>query len=315
MKAAVVSISVFLFLPSTSLAREKFEPADGKILVFVGQDVDAVEDYLKTIGVPPAGYMGYTSVQEAEGLDSPFDGGGGLQHADRILKGRPHAAFQLGLYMAHVLEGVVAGDHDAAIDRLGEWISSTGRPVFLRVGYEFDLPENAYEPEAYKNAYRYVVDRLRKRGVTNAAFVWHSCACASQKPDELMAWYPGDGHVDWYGVSYFAQFPKRIERVASVAREIGKPLMLAEASPWNARTEAAKTAWLRRMFTFANEQNAKAISYINWNWDEIPAFSSQNWGNARIQDFPSMRGFWNEETAHDRYLKAGPRLTDALNSR
>lgn len=300
-------------LSAPAFAAAKFEPPAGKVLLIIGQDLAAAEAYVTATKAEPAGYMGYTGITEAEGLSESFDGGGGQQFAERILEHRPDAVFQIGLYMVDRLEDVSAGRQDETIDRLGEWIKAAKRPVFLRVGYEFDFPQNHYEPEAYKKAYRHVVDRLRAKGVDNVAFVWHSCACGPA--DRVMDWYPGDTYVDWFAVSLFAQFPKTVEKVAATARRIKKPLMVAEGSAWNARNEALKLAWFRRAFKFIQANDVKAFSYINWNWDEIPAFASNNWGDARVNATPAVLKAWNEETSKDIYLKGGAATLKAIGAR
>lgn len=45
---------------------------------------------------------------------------------------------------------------------------------YIRIGYEFDNPENHYDPENYKLAFRRIVDRFKDVNLTNVAFVWHS---------------------------------------------------------------------------------------------------------------------------------------------
>jgi hypothetical protein len=212
--------------------------------------------------------------------------------------------------MTDVVDDVASGRLDSSIDRLGAWIRRTGRPIFLRVGYEFDNPENHYEPQAYKRAFRHVVERLRKDGVDNVAFVWHSCACAP--PERVMDWYPGDSYVDWVGVSLFAQFPKSVEKVAAAMTKTGKPLMVAEASAWKARNETLKLAWFRNAFRFVQKTGARAFCYIDWNWDKIPAFSSNGWGDARVDATPRVLDLWRQETSRDVYLKAGPATLRAI---
>ena len=53
--------------------------------------------------------------------------------------------------------------------------------VFLRIGYEFDGPHNHYDPQDYKKAYIYLADKINEEGVTNAVFVWHSYASATER--------------------------------------------------------------------------------------------------------------------------------------
>ena len=102
----------------------------------------------------------------------------------------------------------------------------------MRPGYEFDLVWNiGYEDtNAFKNAFRHIVDRFKAQSVNNVKFVWQAAASpfnnvdylASQDPRpeftefkklfgnrvlhdpwELEDWYPGDDYVDIVGFSYF----------------------------------------------------------------------------------------------------------------
>jgi hypothetical protein len=64
--------------------------------------------------------------------------------------------------------------------------------------------------QAYKAAYRHVVDVFRAEGAENVGFAFH--ANVRSAPDEpwndLAAYYPGDDYVDWIGVSaYGGVFP------------------------------------------------------------------------------------------------------------
>src|SRR5688500_5980555 len=70
---------------------------------------------------------------------------------------------------------IAAGAYDEQIAQLAEAIKRLRTVVYLRIGYEFDLLGGQYgPPEAYKAAYRHVVDELRGHGVRNANYVWHS---------------------------------------------------------------------------------------------------------------------------------------------
>ena len=64
----------------------KFAPTDNKVIVFAGQNNESFDDYVLTIGIIPAGFMIYTSVQRAEALYEPFDCGAGVCHGKSILE-------------------------------------------------------------------------------------------------------------------------------------------------------------------------------------------------------------------------------------
>lgn len=302
---------LFLLLMSpVTMAGGKFAPPAGKVLLFVGQDVNTISAYLKGAPMLPAGLMGYTSLQNLEGLDESYDDGGGEQHAQALVETYPDTALQIGLYLVDQLDGAASGHYDDRIDKLGAWIKSTHRPILLRVGYEFDNPGNHYDPKQYVAAYRHIVDRLRSKGVDNVAFVWHSFAQGN--PERMMAWYPGDAYVDWVGASYFGQFPKFISRVSAVADRLNKPLMLAETSSWYVHNEAQREVFFRRLFKFIDEHNVGALCYIAANWNAQPMWEQQHYGDGRVEPYPAVFKIWTEETSKDTFLKSSPQLFQTI---
>jgi hypothetical protein len=283
----------------------KFVPPDGKVILMAGQDMSSIDEYVKSIDVIPAGVMFYTSIQDLEGIYEPADRGGGVHCGQYLAEKYPNTVIQVGLWMVDVLDRVNGGDLDGNIDKLGEWIKSLNRPVYLRIGYEFDLPQNRYEPAKYAEAFRHIADRLRKNGIDNVAFVWHSYAAMNSK--KAMDWYPGDGYVDWFGISYFAQDRRYMEQIVRLAREHDKPVMIGEATPFGTQTifgERSWNNWFAKFFKFAAENDIKAICYINYDWESYPLFKGQGWGDARIQGNKTVRKKWIMETKKSKYLKS-----------
>ncbi len=293
-------------LAASVFAAGKFAPPEGRTLLFVGQDIETIDNYLKDVPTMPAGLMGYTSLQNLEGLDERYDDGGGVQHAQTLVEKYPNTALQIGLYLVDQLDGAASGHYDDRIDKLGEWIRSTNRPVLLRVGYEFDNPGNRYDPAQYIAAYRHIVDRLRQNHVNNVAFVWHSFAQGNT--ERMMEWYPGDQYVDWVGASYFGQFPKFIERVSATADRLKKPLMLAETSSWYVHNEAQREIFFKRLFKFIEHHNVGALCYIAANWNALPMWEQQHYGDGRVQPYPEVFKIWMDETSRESFLKSSPDL-------
>ncbi len=281
-----------------------FRPPDGQTWVFIGQDKASIDAYVKNFGVVPAGVMLYTSIQELGGLESPSDYGSGVHHAAYLLKRYPDSALQIGLYMVGALEGINRGEYDEQIARLARWVQSTGRPVFLRIGYEFDFTENQYEPSAYKDAFRRIVDTFRSLKVENVVFVWHSSIPPNSR-FEIMAWYPGDEYVDWFASSFFTvnQF-KPTEDFAALAKQHGKPLMFAETTPFATMTVRSKLDWLKKFFRLIESTDAQAICYINTDWEAQSMFKGQQWGDSRMEQSPELKSAWLAEMQKSRFLQA-----------
>ena len=318
MKRLILAFIVAAFLPGTAFASGsgKFVPPDGKVLFIVGQDKYAIKHYVKTVGIVPAGTMVYTSIQKVNGLDEEYNRGGGALYGRHLLDAYPQSVLQIGLWMVGGLEATSDGAYDLNIDRLGEWIKKARRPVYLRIGYEFDLPLNEYEPGAYVKAWRHLVDRLRKNGVDNVAFVWHSYGSLPQHP--WIDWYPGDDYVDWVAVSFFGQPNIYMTKLVEFARQHQKPFMIAESTPKGMSTkfgEAAWKNWFAGFFKFIEQYDVKAACYINGDWELASDFRGQGWGDTRVEANAVVKQLWIRKITQDKYLQASDGLFHQLGYR
>jgi hypothetical protein len=214
--------------------------------------------------------------------------------------------------MVGALEDTIIGKYDDNIRKLAEWIKKTDRPVYLRIGYEFDNPGNHYDPEDYKEAFQHVVDLLRTQGVRNAAYVWHSWN-SGYTGDAKMNWYPGDDYVDWFAVSLFQT--QQISQAAdflATAKEHHKPFMIAESTPWNLYTVQDELLWFGHVFDFIRQNDIPVFCYINSNWDDLPMYKGQAIGNASVYRNAQLKELWMQETGDTRYLQASQDLFDEL---
>ena len=284
--------------------RAKFEPEDGKCILFAGQELTAIggleeynDGYFDHFEAP-GGFTMYTTFMPGseefgftyKGLDGIFttdnwgddDSNMSLQLADPDFA---HSALAIGLKLVDHEIKVAKGEHDSLITAFGEWLKSLGnRPVFLRIGYEFGGEWNHYDLEQYIIAYKRIKDMLDEMGVNNVAYVWQSHGWG-QSLENLETWYPGDDYVDWCGYSIFARGDEA--QMIDFARAKGKPVFIAEASPTigtetvktNGKTketilsnpEQAQEAWEKWFIPFFktihdNPDIVKAISYINCHW-------------------------------------------------
>ncbi len=306
------------YFPFTSGAQEltsnKFTPSEGKVIFIVGQDNNTIDTYVKNIGITPAGFMFYTSIQKMEGISEPINLGAGPSHAQYLIDKYPNSVIQIGLYMVNALDGVIQGTYDNNIDKLSEWLKKIKRPVYLRIGYEFDFNQNNYNPEKYIKAYQYIVNYLRNKHIKNVAYVWHSKALSTVNP--VMNWYPGDEYVDWFGISYFNLRTKQMDYFSDLAKKHNKPLMIAESTPQGVGTHYANHAWERwfnPFFKFIEEKNVKLVSYINSNWEEMPMWKGQGWGDARVEANEKIKNWWIEEIKNEKYLQSSEKLYKILN--
>jgi Glycosyl hydrolase family 26 len=105
--------------------------------------------------------------------------------------------------------------------------------VFPSLSLRSDGPWNRYEPEAYKNAYRRIVDVLRTSGVKNFATVWQSATSSfgTFGNRSIWDWWPGDAYVDWAGLSYFVPHAPSLDALLGAARFKGVPVLICESAP------------------------------------------------------------------------------------
>ncbi len=294
----VSSLNMAAIAAEASLSARNL-PADDKILFFMGQDSDSLTEYKNTvldsdITMPrPGGFTIYTplkifpedafppGVAEAP-IDSLLSSGnwGDREHnLQRSLAEYPNSAIAIGLDMKdpvdlcgsrQPLRAIAAtGDEDvieltpqyhAVIDQMIVVLKETKRPVYLRIGYEFDGPWNCYDQDLYKQVFRFIKQRIDALGARNIATVWQTASAffddqagrleySPSNPTHLDDWYPGDEYVDWIGLSTFvgenflvyqapgaepfiSVTPREVQnRLLDFSREHNKPVMIAEAAP------------------------------------------------------------------------------------
>lgn len=321
-------------------ADARFEPEDGKCLVFVGQELEAVggvagyDGYVDHFGTP-AGITIYTNLRPGDtsygytyrgldGLRFESDWGAGICHADRQLASPALAGcdIAIGLELVNHEGRVARGEHDGLIEDLACWIKGTGdRRVFLRIGYEFDGHAwNHYDPEEYVMAFRRIHDMFDSLEVDNVAYVWQS-AGTNKDMEDIMSYYPGDEYVDWFAYSHFAAGRSQI--MIDLAREHGKPVFIAEATPMFSRrgvpaveldlsdpkqADKAWRTWFSELFATIedNRDVVKAVSYINCNWPEQPMWQADtnmfSKINARLQDSPDISRRWKAKMSDPAYI-------------
>ncbi|MBX2827170.1 MAG: 1,4-beta-xylanase [Flavobacteriaceae bacterium] len=339
MRITIVFIFTFVFGSFHALVAQKFEPKDGKCLVFIGQDLEATGGLINYSNgysdhfAPPAGITLYTNLSPGnasfgyynkglDGLKFKANWGAGDSWADLYLQDATYqnSAIAIGLSFVNNEKKVAKGTHDPLIKELAHWIKSTGRPVFLRIGYEFDGWEwNHYKRKHYLKSWRRIHSIFESEKVDNVAFVWQSKGVGSDQ-SVLEAWYPGDDLVDWCAYSYFGQ-PD--EEMLVFARRHNKPVFIAEATPVRERDglffdsdlkkeNLDKIIWQEWFLPFFetiknNSDVIKAFSYINADWSSQPMWITNptfQKVDSRLQESPYISEKWKEELAESRYIHA-----------
>ncbi len=326
----------------------KFEPANGKVILFVGQELESIggtEHY--TDGYfdhfpPPGGFTQYTNFlkgfssfgYEHRGLDglTTLDDWGDGPESMAVTVSAPKlkkSCLAIGLDISQGNDRITAeGGFDDLIYTLGNWLKNLGdRPVFLRIGYEFDgFDWNHYQKEFYIPAWRRIRDKLDSMGVNNVAYTWQSKGAGANR-DTMDAFYPGDKYVDWVAYTFFIPTDANHPMI-QFARDHKKPLFIAESSPVFldskgvcepldlTKTKDAERAWKDWFSVYFktvrdNPDVIKAIHYINAPWKSRPMWKDNIYFkniDARITKNDSTKLWWLKETGQDRYLKASDTL-------
>lgn len=234
------------------------------------------------------------------------------------------------------LQRLVDGEFDEEVHQLARFFSMIDGPIYLRIGYEFDGAWNqGYEnTRRYIAAWRRIVDILRADGADNVVTVWQTGASVAddvidQGHEKISWWYPGDDYVDWMGFSWFMNPSEMIEvpfnfdpgtplllaeELLAFAREHGKPVMIAEASPqamdlnenfmahhspiWDGEPATGRVDmsndeiwdyWFAPLFQLMNDHRdiIHILAYINVDWDSQamwgPPYASGFWGDSRLE--------------------------------
>jgi hypothetical protein len=310
-----------------------FLPPEGQTLLIIGQDLGAIgglpdyaDGYTDHVGLVPAGLTTYTSITGLNGLESLANWGSGDVNAQLLMEAEryQHTVLAIGLWLgAPNLQTLAKGGYDDNLATLGRWIAAQKRPIFLRIGYEFDGPWNAFDPAEYVLAWRHIVDELRQLQVTNVATVWQAATAANfetYQSHDWLDWYPGDDYVDWFGLSYFTPDTAVLDAFLKLAREHGKPVMIAEATPRgldlsrNTGSSSWQT-WFAPFFDYihTNADVIRAVAYINVDWDSQAMWSGQGWGDSRVQSNAELMDAWRAEIESDFWLQAAPDLFSRLN--
>jgi len=227
---------------------------------------------------------------------------------------------------------IMNGKLDANLSAMIDGFNKVGRPVWLRIGYEFNGQWTHFNQTCYKGAFQYITKALRADSFCNKAVatVWDYTA-DSEFVGTFMPWYPGDEYVDWWGVNVFGDFhtagsvpsnagigsPYVLQFIeAAVNRSY--PIMLGETTPRQVGGNAmpngcayndAWDSWYGPYFDMINNAslNIRSFCYINWDWWNSPGSAPDcNWGQAEINypDCSSVGPKYQAAISNGKYMNA-----------
>lgn len=305
----------------------KFVPKEGETLLIMGQTVEDITEYNKQFKTQPTpgGWAAYWGIPEFTGVRKAHKNEtGSSQNHQMLVEDFPNTVIQSAMWMVgkwDVAKNAGKGQYDDVIIKYSAWAKAAKRPIYLRIGYEFDGIHNELEPQDYVKAYKHIVDLMRAEGADNVAFVWHSYAARPYKDYALSDWYPGDTYVDWVAISVFGhaygdvEFGPYCDDVLNFAKTHHKPVMIAESSPINgidANNNEVWEQWFANYFSFIYKKNIKALSFISTDWSKASIDGISEWKDSRLQNNEQVSKAWFSEINKHRYLKQSPNLFKQL---
>lgn len=352
MRRFLLIITLVILLPCTAFGLvnhrppAKFEPPSAKVLPIIGQSCEAIggvegypsdNSYYNNIVSESSSLMpvavtfyGFLQFDDQSMPALSIGGEEGCLAYFKLSELYRNTVLHLSLGIKDVNSEVADGIFDEAIIELARYISELERPVFLRIGYEFDNPGHGNPNGAiFAQAFRRIVDIIRSQGVDNFATVFAS-TFKVQLPlitPSYEQYYPGDDYVDWVGFSYWGGPLLKIDLGAgmmSFARQKGKPVMIGESAPMFARLNnywlnllGLNNLWwnifYQRYFDFikANSDIVRAFHYIaeDWSlnneiWRSTPIYYPFIDMNSQIHQNQFIKQRWIEELNRPEYLNS-----------
>jgi hypothetical protein len=236
------------------------------------------------------------------------------------------------------LYNILGGMWDAYIDKWADDARNFGKPLLVAWGIEMNgtwfpwagyyygagqadsvnKPPDYLGPKIFKQAYRYVVDRVRARGARNIQWVFHLNNYSHPAADwnRFAAYYPGSHYVDWLGLSVYGKLDsymgwgsffdvcnKAYQEVCKV--DPSKPLMAAEWGVGEFPASGNKAEWFKKAFSDFKERfpRIKAAVYWHERWQN----SDESYSNLRVNSSPEALSAFHEGM-EDAYWIGKPRF-------
>lgn len=329
---SMTTIGIFAAAGQTNGPEEKYVPRvefgarlepGNRIIHGAGQDPKGFDEYRANFGAArqPLIYMTYIGL--CHQVETVNDWG-------RRVRGELQAITpqqvipQIGLNFtggndngAGLDADVAAGKYDDQIKAFADAVASFDRPVFIRIGYEFEGSWNNYKPETFPAAWIRITKLLRSQHLPFAT-VWCAGGASSgwPKQEELMKYYPGDAWVDWWGVDLFSEDEFTMPQLfvfLDAARAHQKPVMIGEMTPRYVGVLDGEKSWQRwfapLLHLLRTRPEIKATAYINWEWKEWSkrlGFNWPDWGDARLASNHYVRDAWIKALQDPIFLSADP---------
>jgi hypothetical protein len=302
----------------------RLEPRDPVVLHGAGQsDGTSFANYSRAVA-PAAPMLSMSYVDLHDDLPAFFARlRDELAHYPDLIVPQIGLAMNEGEAKKHYEQQVADGVDDSRLRALCAGLASLDRPVFLRVGYEFNGAWNGYQPQSYVAAFRYIAQSVRAFGLENVALVWdlsveaeldaeQGGAAVSEASRRWNAFYPGDAWVDWWAINLFRSEALTAAATQAFLAEADRrrfPVMIAESTPFHhsvSEGQRSIDAWFAPYFGLIRSQRGiKAFCYIDWDWSSYPQWA--DWGDGRIERDPAVLAFFRAQVRAPLIANARPR--------
>lgn len=280
-------------------ARARLQPPPGRVLHGGGQEAGDFESYSSYLAARgPAIKMSYLGLG---GLNSTAPGAVAQWFVD-VLAGLESDAGADGAFIVPQIglqlplngeeQRVADGEFDNAIAALVLGLRHLSRPVFLRIGYEFNGQWNGYRPSSYIGAYRRIAAQIRGDVVLNssAALVWDGSCDTKNNPAPF---FPGGDVVDWQGINLFSgdSDPSAIAPQSCLwywltdNAAAGTPLLIGESTPRGRNaTNATTWSWFAAVSEMLDRfPCVQLFCYIDTDWRTDEGGRWPGWGDSRVE--------------------------------
>lgn len=172
-------------------------------------------------------------------------------------------------------EKILDGTHDAVIRRAAQRSKAIGKPMFMRWGWEMNGSwyswggnANDKNPAGYIDCWKYIRKIFKDQGADNVSWVWSPNW--NSRPEEswntMHAYYPGDEHVDWVGISGYPLYQETPETMYDEMYQKyadRKPMMITEVGSLD-KGGYTKGDWTTSFYKYVlNRPNICAVTWFD----------------------------------------------------
>lgn len=185
---------------------------------------------------------------------------------------------------------ITAGSYDAKLTETFQYLNTMSFPVFVRIGGEMNVWDNAASAADYIAAYRHIAG-LARDYAPNAALIFAPNYSSAYQVD-MDTFYPGDSYVDWvgtslyynryhhsgdtardefYGVGKYGDALLNVQQTVNLAKLHNKPVFITEGGSSNKFGDTDNSSW-------AADRMQRAYAYLPMVYPQIKAMVSSDYG-------------------------------------